>query len=282
MIASADPAPAQESLRILDAATSAVRERLAERKPRTALVLGSGLGFLSERLESALCIRYGDIPGFPIPTVDGHQGELLVGQLAGREILVQSGRFHMYEGHSPQVSALPVRVFASIGIDTIVLTNAAGGVRRSFEPGTLMLIADQVNLTFRNPLAGPVFPGEDRFPDMSDPFDASLRHRVRRVAARRGITLEEGVYCGLLGPGYETPAEVRMLDRMGVDAVGMSTVIEVIVARARRLRCVGISTITNAAAGISPTRLSHDKVLQTAAGVKDSLVHLIEGIIEAL
>jgi purine-nucleoside phosphorylase len=160
-----------------------------------------------------------------------------------------------------------------------MLTNAAGGVRRTFRPGTLMLIADHVNLAFRNPLIGPVQPGEERFPDMSDPWDAELRRVARAVAVERKIPLAEGVYGGLPGPSYETPAEVRMLDRLGMDAVGMSTVIEVIAARARGMRCVGVSTITNAAAGISATKLSHQEVMEAAEAVKDSLGGLVEGLI---
>jgi purine-nucleoside phosphorylase len=263
----------------IDAAASVVRQRLNGRQPTIAVVLGSGLGFLQEKVEAPIPIPYEDIPGFPRPTVVGHQGQLVSGRLAGRDVLVQSGRFHMYEGHSVQTCAMPVRVFASIGIKTLLLTNAAGGVRRTFGPGTLMLIADHINLTFRNPLTGPVVPGEERFPDMSDPYDRDLRSLARKVAAGRHISMDEGVYAGLLGPSYETPAEVRMLDRLGADAVGMSTVIEVVVARALGIRCLGISTITNAASGISASKLSHEEVMEAAEAVKDELASLIEGII---
>ena len=276
------PGGGTDSRRVLEDAVSSVEPRLGGRKPQTALVLGSGLGFLSERVQDAIRIPYSAIPGFPEPTVPGHQGELILGLMAGHELLLQSGRFHMYEGHSAQLCALPIRLFASLGITTLMLTNAAGGIRRTFGPGALMLIADHVNLTFTNPLIGPVFPGEERFPDMSEPYDANLRKVARQVAASRHIRLEEGVYAGLLGPSYETPAEVRMLDRLGVDAVGMSTVTEVIAARARGMRCLGVSTITNAAAGISPTKLSHQEVIQTAEAVKDDLAGLIEGIVEEI
>lgn len=263
----------------LEAAVTAVRRKLAGRKPPIAIVLGSGLGFLAGKVEDPITIPYDDIPGFPLPTVQGHSGQLVSGRLAGKEVLVQSGRFHMYEGHSAEICALPVRVFASLGIRTLLLTNAAGGVRRTFGPGTLMLIADHVNLTFRNPLTGPVHQGDERFPDMSDPYDRDLRALARQVAARARIRLDEGVYAGLLGPSYETPTEVRMLDRLGVDAVGMSTVIEVIAARAGGMRCLGVSTITNAAAGISATKLSHQEVMEAADAVKEDLAGLIEGII---
>jgi purine-nucleoside phosphorylase len=266
----------------LGQAITLVRQRLGPRKPVAALVLGSGLGFLSSKVTNAVRIPYQEIPGFPVPSVEGHSGELVAGTLAGREVLVQSGRFHVYEGHSAATAALPVRVFAGLGIDTLLLTNAAGGIRRTFAPGTLMLIADQVNLSGRHPLAGPVLPGEERFPDMSEPYDAELYAKARRVAEEKGIRLEEGVYAGLLGPSYETPAEIRMLERLGADAVGMSTVPEVIVARARGMRCLGISTITNAAAGISLTRLSHAEVVKTAELVKNDLAAIIEGVIEGL
>jgi len=268
--------------RALDDAISALQDRIRGRRPTIAVVLGSGLGFLQDKVEQAVRIRYEDIPGFPIPTVPGHHGQLVSGRLAGREVVVQSGRFHMYEGHSAQTCALPARVFACLGIKTLILTNAAGGVRRTFGPGTLMLIADHVNLTFRNPLIGPVFPGEERFPDMSDAYDPALRSIARAVATKRRIRLEEGIYAGLLGPSYETPAEIRMLDRLGVDAVGMSTVVEVIAARARGVRCLGVSTITNPAAGISPTKLSHAEVMETAEAVKEDLAGLVEGIIEEI
>jgi purine-nucleoside phosphorylase len=263
----------------LKEAVAAVREKLAGRQPQVAIVLGSGLGFLAGKIENAVSVPYEEIPGFPLPTVPGHAGRLVSGRLAGKEVLVQNGRFHMYEGHSPATCAMPVRVFAELGVGTLMLTNAAGGIRRTFAPGTLMLIADHINLTFRNPLTGPVFPGEERFPDMSDPYDRDLRALARRVAAARHIDLDEGVYVGLLGPTYETPAEVRMLDRLGADAVGMSTVIEVIAARARGIRCLGVSTVTNAAAGISATKLSHQEVMEAAEAVKDRLAGVIEGVI---
>ncbi len=267
---------------LVERATSFVQRKMEGRRPTVAVVLGSGLGFLHENVESAVRIHYRDIPGFPVPTVDGHQGELVIGRLAGRDVLVQSGRFHLYEGHSAERCALPVRVYAGLGISTLLLTNAAGGVRRTFMPGTLMLIADHVNLTFRNPLTGPVPAGEERFPDMSEPYDRGLRRLARDVAARRQVALDEGVYAGMVGPCYETPAEVRMLERLGVDAVGMSTIVETITARARGMRCLGISTITNAASGISATPLSHAEVMEAAEAVKEKLAGIVEGVIERL
>jgi purine-nucleoside phosphorylase len=187
-------------------AAVAVRERLEGRQPTAAVVLGSGLGHLAERLADPLRIPYDGIPGFHMPTVAGHKGELVVGALGGKTVVAQSGRFHMYEGYSADEAALPVRVFAELGVRTLVVTNAAGGIRPSFAAGTIMLIRDHLNLTGRTPLLGHALPGEERFPDMSFAYDAELRALARRTATARGIALEEGVYAGLLGPSYETPA----------------------------------------------------------------------------
>ncbi len=266
----------------IDEAAAAVRGRLEGRAPRVAIVLGSGLGEFAERLEDAVRVPYAEVPHFPSPTVMGHSGELVAGSLGGRSVLVQSGRFHMYEGHPAALTALPVRVFARLGVETLILTNAAGGIRRSFGSGTVMLIADHINLSFRNSLFGPALPGETRFPDMSDPYDPALRALAREVARRRRIPLAEGVYVGLLGPSYETPAEIRMLERLGADAVGMSTVVEVITARAAGLRCLGFSAITNPAAGVTPHKLDHLEVMEVAYRVAGELAALIEGVVEAL
>ena len=273
--------PEQLSRLIADG-SAAIRARLGSRRPTVALVLGSGMGFLADEVRDAARMPYCEIPGFPIPTVQGHGGELVAGTFAGRAVIMQSGRFHMYEGHSPQVSTLAIRAFGELGVRILILTNAAGGIRRNFTAGTLMLLSDHLNLTSRNPLVGAVLPGEERFPDMSDPYDSALRAIARDVARERKVALAEGVYAALLGPTYETPSEVRMLERLGADAVGMSTVIEVIAARARGMRCLAISTITNLAAGISPTELSHAEVMATAERVKGELGSLIEGIVERL
>jgi purine-nucleoside phosphorylase len=263
-------------------AADAVRKAIGTRRPEVAIVLGSGLGFLGDELGDAVRIAYAAIPGFPQPTVQGHAGELIAGTLEGRGILAQSGRFHMYEGHPDAVVALPVRVFAALGVRTLIVTNAAGGIRRTFRPGSLMLISDHVNTTGRFPLAGPLLEGEERFPDMSDPYDAALRTLARRVAAEERIPLEEGTYAATLGPSYETKAEIEMLKRIGADAVGMSTVPEVIVARARGMRCLGISTVTNLAAGLGAPTLSHAEVLETANRVKGDLARLVRGIVRNL
>jgi purine-nucleoside phosphorylase len=266
----------------VEVAAEAIRERLDHRRPKVAIVLGSGLGYLTEHIGDGVRVPYQDIPGFPATTVIGHGAELVAGRLAGKEVLAQSGRFHLYEGHDPATTALPVRAFAALGIETLLVTNAAGGIRRTFSSGAVMMIADHINLTFRNPLFGPVLPGEERFPDMSEPYDRSLRALAREVARERRIALDEGVYVQLLGPSYETPAEIRMLDRLGADAVGMSTALEVIAARARGLRCLGFSVVTNLAAGISPTKLNHVEVMETANRVRDQLAALVEGVIERL
>jgi len=263
------------------AAARAVAARV-DQVPEIAIVLGSGMGLLAERLINPSRIPYGEIPHFPRTTVVGHQGELVFGTLGGVPVLLQSGRFHLYEGHPPDTVALPVRVFSEVGVKTLLLTNAAGGIRRSFARGVLMLIADHVNLTFRNPLIGPNLPGEERFPDMSDPYDRELRALAREVARRRNVALEEGVYIQVLGPSYETPAEIRMAERMGADAIGMSTAVEVLAARARGLRCLAFSTISNPAAGTTHERLDHAEVIATTREVAGQLEQLVEGVVTAL
>jgi purine-nucleoside phosphorylase len=265
----------------VSAAARAIGDRLGP-IPEIAVVLGSGMGGLTRRLTGARRIAYDEVPHFPSTTVVGHQGELVAGSLGGAALLVQSGRFHLYEGHPAATVALPVRVFAELGVRTLLLTNAAGGIRRSFARGVLMLIADHVNLTFRNPLIGPALPGEERFPDMSDPYDRELRALAREVATKRRIGLEEGVYIQVLGPSYETPAEIRMAERMGADAVGMSTAVEVIVARARGLRCLAFSTITNPAAGTTHERLDHSEVVRVTREFSADLERLVEGVVTAL
>ncbi len=264
------------------AATEAVAERLGGFQPQVAIVLGSGLGSVADEVQSAIRIPQSAVPGFPAPGAPGHKGELVAGTIAGVPVLVQSGRFHLYEGHAPAVAALPVRVFARLGVRTLIVTNAAGGLRLTFRPPTLMLIADHINLMWRNPLVGRVEEEEERFPDMSDPYDAQLRALAREAARAERIPLEEGVYAALLGPSFETPAEIRMLERVGADAVGMSTVPEVIAARARGIRCLGFSTITNVAAGLSAAKLSHEEVLEAARVVAGQLSRLIQGVLARL
>ena len=225
-------------------------------------VLGSGLGFLADEVEDPVTLSFEDLPGFPSAGVEGHQGRYVAGTLEGRRVLLQSGRFHVYEGHPLSVVVAPVRVAAAIGIRTVLLTNAAGGVSTSLAPGDIMLISDHLNLQGRNPLMGPVRSGEPRFPDMSEVYDSKIRGRVISRSAQEGIAIHQGVYAALTGPSYETPAEVRMLRSLGADAVGMSTVPEAIVARARGMRVLGFSLITNHAAGVTDEPLSHEEVME--------------------
>ena len=261
------------------AAADAVSRRIAPRKPKVAVVLGSGLAFLADRVEGAARVPYRDIPGFPQPGVAGHKGELVAGTLGGVPVLVQAGRFHLYEGHDAGTAGLPVRVFARLGIRTLVVTNASGGIRPGFGAGTLMLISDHLNLMFRNPLIGPALEGEERFPDLTEAYDAGLRNLAKETAARLQIPLAEGVYAALLGPSYETPAEVRMLGKLGADAVGMSTVPEVIVARSRGIKCLGFSIVTNPAAGLSGAGLSHEEVLAVGLRAGAKLGDLITEVV---
>jgi purine-nucleoside phosphorylase len=259
-----------------------VSAALARETPAVAIILGSGLGGLAKRIAGGAAIPFGDIPGFPAAMVAGHAGALIAGRLADRPVIALAGRFHMYEGHDVRLAALPVRVMHALGARTLIVSNAAGGVRRTFRPGDLMLIDDHINLMFRNPLVGPVEQGEERFPDMSAPYDPDLRILAREVALDAGIAVQEGVYAALLGPAYETKAEVRMLERLGADATGMSTVPEVIVARALGMRVLGISCITNLACGLSPTPPSHEEVLVTAAGAAVQLERIVSGVVARL
>jgi len=264
-------------------AADAVRASLGLRdKPVAAIILGSGLGGLSADIGDARRIQFRDIPGFPAATVHGHAGQLISGTLAGRPVLALAGRFHLYEGHSARLSGFSVRVLHALGAQTLFVSNAAGGVNRTFAPGDLMSIADHINLMWRNPLEGPLEDGDERFPDMSAPYDAALRETLREVALAATIPLREGVYAGLLGPSYETPAEVRMLERIGADAVGMSTVPEVIVARAIGMRVVGVSCITNLASGLSLTPLSHDEVIDTTTRVAKRFQALVTDFVAAI
>jgi purine-nucleoside phosphorylase len=262
----------------MDATTHYLRERIT-RAPAAVLVLGSGMGGLAADVADPIRLPYAQIPGFPRSTVQGHAGALVVGILGGVEVAVMEGRFHLYEGWDPHLVVAPIRALAALGAELLVTTNAAGGVRPGLVPGDLMLISDHLNLTGSNPLTGTRRPGEDRFPDMSAPYDGKIREEVSRYALETGVALQEGVYAGLLGPSYETPAEIRMLARLGADAVGMSTVTEVIVARAIGLRVLGISCITNAAAGLGVAALSHDEVLAIGGAAREKLAALLRGVL---
>lgn len=269
------------------AAAREAADRLGDRlalgaAPAAAIILGSGLGGLAERIEGARRVPFRDVSGFPQATVHGHAGMLIAGRLAGRPVLAMAGRFHLYEGHPPRLAGYSVRVLHALGARTLFVSNAAGGINRNFAAGDLMVIADHINLMFRNPLEGAVEPGDIRFPDMSDPYDTALRAKLHGAGRELGIGLRDGVYAGLLGPSYETPAEVRMLERMGADAVGMSTVPETIVARAVGMRVAGVSCITNLACGISPVPLSHDEVLATTTRVARDFENLVTAFVGAL
>jgi purine-nucleoside phosphorylase len=246
------------------------------------LVLGSGLGALADELEDAVRIPFAEIPGFPAATVAGHSGTLVSGRLEGVECIALQGRFHLYEGHPVELVTLPIRVMAALGARTLFVTNAAGGINRSFIPGDLMLIDDHLNLMGRNPLIGPVVPGDERFPDMSEPYDRGLQQLAEQVALERHVRVVRGVYAAVTGPSYETPAEIRMLATLGADAVGMSTVPEVIAARAMGVRVLGISLISNPAAGISATRLSHEEVVAAGIEARERFVSLVRGVVREI
>ena len=251
--------------------------------PEVALVLGSGLGDYADTLEDPIKISYAQIPNFPQPTVQGHTGAFVFGKKEGKFVVVAQGRVHYYEGRSMEEITMPVRVLAAIGVKTLVLTNAAGGVNLNYRPGTLMLIADHINFSGDNPLIGPNLDRfGPRFPDMSDLYTASLRSAIRQGAAAAQIPLEEGVYLMCTGPSYETPAEIRAFRTLGADAVGMSTVPEALVAGHCGMQVVGVSCITNMAAGVLPEKLNHQEVMETAARVHDQFGRLIDTILRAV
>lgn len=252
-------------------------------KPQVGLILGSGLGVLADLIENAISIRYEDIPHFPVSTVEGHAGELVIGQVKGKDVLMMKGRFHLYEGYSPTVVTFPIRVMKKLGIQTLIVTNAAGGINTSYEPGDLVVLSDHINMTGGNPLIGPNDAALGvRFPDMSEAYSRRLRALAQQVAEEQQIVLREGVYAGLLGPTYETPAEIRMLRVLGADVVGMSTVSEVIAARHAGIEVLGFSCVSNMAAGILDQPLSHEEVMETTEKVKAKFLDLVLGVIARL
>ena len=251
--------------------------------PQVGLILGSGLGAYGDKLENATRIDYKDVPGFVHSTVPGHQGRLVLGERRGVRCVAMQGRIHMYEGHTAAQVAYPARVLIALGAKILIITNAAGGLNPKWAPGTLMLIRDHIDLLRDHPLRGP---NDDRlgprFPDMTHAYASELRTVAKEAAAIANITLEDGVYVAMPGPTYETPAEVQMLQRLGADATGMSTVPEVIVARHMGARVIGISCITNHAAGITGEALSHQEVTETAARVRATFEHLLDAILGEL
>jgi len=263
-------------------AAAVVRAGLRLQGPSLGIILGSGLGGVARRLGNPRRLPFAEIPGFPLATVAGHSGELIAGELSGQEIVAFSGRFHIYEGHPATLAGFPARVLHALGVDTMLTSNAAGGVRPPFEPGDLMIIADHINLLWSNPLTGELEPGDERFPDMSTPYDPALRAHLADAIRSVGLVAREGVYAASIGPAYETPAEVRMLQTLGADAVGMSTVPEVLVARARGMRVAGLSCITNLAAGRSSHTLTHTDVIDTAKRVEQAVADVVERFIQKI
>ena len=251
--------------------------------PEVGIVLGSGLGGLADDLEDAVAIPFAELPGWPAATAPGHVGRLLLGRLGGRAVVMLQGRFHLYEGNDPGLVVQPMLLFRALGAGVVVLTNAAGGLDPSFGPGTLMIMRDHINLTGRNPLIGP---NADelgpRFPDMTEAWSPRLRAGLHAAAATEGVEMREGIYVGLTGPTYETPAEVRMLAALGGDAVGMSTVLECIAARWVGLEVCGVSLVTNAGAGYTGAPLTHEEVLEAGASAGPRLANVIRRFIEDL
>jgi purine-nucleoside phosphorylase len=275
------PARRRPLAEALEQAAEAVRAHW-KRTPQCGIVLGSGLGGLAGEIESDTVIPYSAIPHFPIPKVAGHAGELVLGRLDGRPVAALAGRAHLYEGCTAEQVVFPIRVLAVLGAPVLVLSNAAGGLNPAFRRGDLMLLTDHINLTGTNPLVGP---NDDRigprFPDMSAVYDPELRRAAQAASRAEGIDLKTGVYAGVLGPSYETPAEVRMLRAMGADAVGMSTVLEAIAARHAGMRVLGIAAITNAIAA-AESGLAHDDVLAAAAAAGPRFVTLVRRLVRDL
>ena len=261
---------------------SLIRER-CPLVPEVALILGSGLGDLGEQIENAVAVDYGALPGFPVSTAPGHKGRFLLGTLGGKAVVCMQGRLHFYEGHSMEDVILPVRVMRLLGAKTLIATNAAGGINTSFSVGDIMLIEDHINFMGKNPLVG----ANDetlgcRFPDMSFAYSPELRALAERCAGEIGTQLCKGVYLACSGPSYETPAEIRAFRTLGADAVGMSTVPEAIVARHAGMRVFALSTITNMAAGVSKTPLTHAEVIETGKRVEAQFTEFLASLIAAI
>jgi len=248
--------------------------------PEIGMVLGSGLGVFGDEVENPIIIKYEEIPGFPKSTVEGHAGQLVAGTLEDKKVLVMQGRFHYYEGYSYETVVFPVRVMKLLGIEKFLVTNAAGGINRDFSAGALMLISDHIHFDMDSPLRGHNLDEfGPRFPDMTDAYRKSLRKMAKEAGAALNIPLHEGVYAFMGGPSYETPAEVRMAGILGADAVGMSTVPEVIVAAHAGMDILGITCVTNMAAGILDQPLNHAEVMETAAKVRDNFISLVRKIL---
>lgn len=259
-------------------------EWLRERRPNapeTAIVLGTGLGQLAERIEKLVCIPYADIPNFPVSTVEGHAGRLIFGRLGGKDVMAMEGRFHYYEGYTMQQVTFPIRVMCELGIRTLFVSNAAGGMNPAFSIGDLMVITDHINFMPENPLHGPNVPPGPRFPDMSEAYSRELIARADEIAARNGIKVQHGVYLATQGPAFETPAEYRMFASWGADAVGMSTVPEVIVANHCGMRCFGMSIITDLGGFGEPVKVTHEEVQRAAAAVQPMMATIMEELVKS-
>lgn len=265
----------------IEKASSFLKSKGVE-KPEIGLILGSGLGELANEADNAVVVPYEDIPEFPVSTVEGHAGQLVYGDLGGKKVLAMQGRFHYYEGYSMQEVTFPVRVMKALGVGSLVVTNAAGGVNEDFTPGDLMIITDHINMIGVNPLHGPndneLGP---RFTDMSNAYNKEYQRLIEEAASEQDVTVQKGVYMGLSGPTYETPAEVRMVRTLGGDAVGMSTVPEVIVANHAGIKVAGISCITNFAAGMQEN-LNHDEVVEVTTRVRETFKSLVKAVISKL
>lgn len=278
----------QQMLQDIKDAAASIRSKLDGRKPLIGLILGSGLGDLAEQVKDPVSIDYKEVPHFPVSTVEGHAGRFVIGELEGRQVVVMQGRFHFYEGYPMKKVVFPVYVMRELGIRSLVITNAAGGMNRGFKAGDLMLISDHINLTGDNPLIGPNHPDLGvRFPDMSEAYSREYRKLAKELAADvRGedgsaLVLQEGVYCGISGPAYMTPAELMMLARIGGDAVGMSTVGEVIAARHGGMKVLGISCITDMAIGEELEPLTHEQVMEVANRTKPKFQSLVKAFVRS-
>ncbi|MFC0014738.1 purine-nucleoside phosphorylase [Allobacillus sp. GCM10007490] len=267
----------------IEEAKQFIQQKLNKQEPNIGLILGSGLGVLADYIEEPTTIPYEQIPHFPKSTVAGHEGQLVIGELEGQTVLAMQGRFHYYEGYPMEAVTFPVRVMHALGIEQLIVTNAAGGINENFEPGDLMIIQDHINMMGTNPLIGPN-PDElgPRFPDMSQAYSKSLRNLAEETANELGQTIRKGVYVGNSGPTYETSSEVKMLRILGGDAVGMSTVPEVIVANHSGMKVLGISCISNMAAGILDQPLSHEEVIETTERVREDFIQIVRSILKKM
>lgn len=259
-----------------------IQSKIKNFKPELGIILGSGLGDFADNIEG-IRINYQDIPGFESSTIAGHKGQLVFGEVLGKKAVIMQGRFHFYEGYHINRIVFPIKVMKKLGVETLIITNAAGSVNKDYNAGDLMVISDHINLMGINPLIGENDATlGDRFPDMTEVYDHKLAQTAQEKGNQLGLTVRMGVYVAMSGPSYETPAEINMLRTMGADAVGMSTVPEALVANYCGMKVLGISCITNSAAGVQPSRLSHAEVVETATRVKDAFMKLLIAVIEEL